>query len=362
MGSPEGIDLSISPVIAVVIPCYRVAAKVLGVIEAIGPEVAQIFVIDDKCPERSGALVERECHDPRVRVLHHEVNKGVGGAIVTGYRAALDAEADIIIKVDGDGQMDPALIPVFVAPLAAGEADYVKGNRFYSISATRKMPAVRIFGNAALSFVTKLSSGYWSIFDPTNGYTAINSKAAISIELEKLAERYFFETDMLIKLGDVRAVVLDVPMRAKYEDEVSSLKLSRVIGDFIWRHLAATTRRLFYSYFLRDFNIASLNLAVGMAFLLFGTAFGVAAWMQSSLSGVPATTGTVMISVLPIVVGIQMLLFFFSFDMGNEPRRTLQSISGAVSLLRQESQISATNLRLRQGDDRNADRKTVTKS
>src|SRR5437899_2197211 len=121
----------ILPQISVVIPCYRVGKQVLDVIAGIGPECTAIFVIDDHCPEQTGRLVERCVTDPRVRVFYHEKNTGVGGAVMTGYRAALEAGADIIVKIDGDGQMDPRLIPQFVAPIARGEADYTKGNRFF---------------------------------------------------------------------------------------------------------------------------------------------------------------------------------------------------------------------------------------
>ncbi len=154
--------------IAVVIPSYRVVKHILGVLSAIGPEIWRIYVIDDKCPEGSGDYVEDNCIDTRVVVLRHGTNQGVGSAVMTGYRAAIADGADIIVKVDGDGQMDPALIPNFIEPILAGEADYTKGNRFFYLEEIRAMPKVRLFGNAVLSFMTKLSSGYWDVFDPTN--------------------------------------------------------------------------------------------------------------------------------------------------------------------------------------------------
>ena len=134
--------------ISVVIPCYKVSAHICLLLEKIGSEVNAIFVVDDACPERSGALVEQNCKDPRVRVIYHTVNRGVGGAVLTGYQAAIEAGADIIVKLDGDGQMDPALIPFFISPIMAGEADYTKGNRFFDLEGIRNMPIVRLFGNA----------------------------------------------------------------------------------------------------------------------------------------------------------------------------------------------------------------------
>ncbi|WP_282948895.1 MULTISPECIES: glycosyltransferase family 2 protein [unclassified Sphingopyxis] len=310
--------------LAVVIPSYRVKAHILDVIARIGPEVAMIFVVDDACPDGSGAYVGEQCRDPRVRVLRHEVNRGVGGAMMTGYRAALDAGADIIVKVDGDGQMDPALIPHIARPVLARQADYAKGNRFHSLWNVRRMPRVRLYGNAALSFMTKLSSGYWGIFDPTNGYTAIHAAALERIEFANVSERYFFETDMLINLGNARAVVADVPMEAVYADEVSNLRIRNELWPFLRTHLREVVKRIFYTYFLRDFSPATLQLLIGAIFLLFGTIYGAAEWYRSVSTGEIASTGTVMIAVLPIILGVQLLLNFLAFDMANEPKVPIQ--------------------------------------
>jgi dolichol-phosphate mannosyltransferase len=320
--------------VAVVIPSYRVKAKILDVIKLIGPEVCLIFVVDDQCPEGSGQHVLDSQDDPRVKVIFHSKNKGVGGAVISGYRAAADAGADIVVKVDGDGQMDPRLLSHFVAPIVGGEADYAKGNRFYSRRATNNMPAVRLIGNAMLSFMTKASSGYYGIFDPTNGYTAIHKRAILSLDLDKIAERYFFESDLLIQLGDVRAVVVDVPMEAVYADEKSSLRVSHVVGDFLVRHAHAYAHRLFYSYFIRDFNMGTINLVLGFFLTCFGVIFGAIKWAGSIETGVVVTTGTVMLSVLPIVIGVQMLLFFLAYDMSHEPKRPLQARASLTTLAR----------------------------
>lgn len=314
-------------IIAVVIPCYRVARHILSVLNGIGPECSLVFVIDDCCPEGSGRLVEEKSRDPRVRVIYHEVNRGVGGAVVTGYRAALAAGATIVIKIDGDGQMDPRLLGLFAAPLLRQEADYAKGNRFYSVRNVRGMPAVRIFGNSALSFVTKLSSGYWSIFDPTNGYTAIHAAALSRIELDGLSRRYFFESDMLISLAGIRAVVRDIPMEAVYGDEVSGLRIRRVALEFLFKHLRELGKRILYSYFLRDFNLASLDLIAGVLLLGFGGIFGATEWERSIRTDVPATTGTVILATLPIILGFQLLLSFLSYDIANEPEVPLQKVA-----------------------------------
>ncbi len=251
--------------VAVVIPCYRVTAHVLQVIAAVGPEVHRIFVVDDACPDGSGALVQAQCTDPRVKVYFHESNQGVGGAVMTGYKAAMADDMDIIVKVDGDGQMAPALIPYFIAPILKGQADYTKGNRFYDLTHIGQMPRIRLFGNMVLSFMAKLSSGYWNLFDTTNGFTAIHAKAARRIAFDKVSQRYFFETDLLFRLNIIRAVVIDIPMDASYGSEKSNLQASRVLGEFFVKHLRNFAKRVVYNYFLRDMTAASLELVLGQA-------------------------------------------------------------------------------------------------
>jgi len=311
------------PKVAVVIPCYKVKNHILSVIGGIGPEVVRIYAVDDCCPDGSGDFVEAHCTDERVIVLRHSENQGVGGAVMSGYRAAIDDNMEVIVKVDGDGQMDPSLIPDFIAPILAGEADYTKGNRFFDLEEIRAMPRMRLFGNAMLSFMTKLSSGYWDLFDPTNGYTAIHVTVARHLPFKKISHRYFFETDMLFRLNTIRAVVVDVPMNAKYVDEVSNLKISKIIGEFLAKHVRNFSKRIFYSYYLRDMSVASLELPLGLVFLGFGLLYGGYHWVESSQMGVPTPAGTVMMSALPIIAGIQFLLGFISYDVASVPVRPL---------------------------------------
>lgn len=307
--------------IAVVIPCYAVSAHICDLIQKIGNDVDTIFVIDDCCPEKSGSLVESSCTDPRVRVIYHATNQGVGGAVLTGYWAAIEAGAEVIVKLDGDGQMDPGLIPDFVAPIMAGEADYTKGNRFFDLEEIRAMPKARLFGNAVLSFMTKLSSGYWDLFDPTNGYTAIHADVARHLPVEKISRRYFFETDMLFRLNTLRAVVVDVPMDAKYGDEVSNLKISKVVGEFLVKHVRNFVKRIFYNYYLRDMSLASIELPLGILLFTSGCGFGIYHWINSLKQGVATPAGTVMLAALPILMGAQLVLAFLGYDIANVPRR-----------------------------------------
>jgi glycosyltransferase involved in cell wall biosynthesis len=312
--------------IAVVIPCYRVAKHILTVCESIPDFVARIYVVDDACPEQSGQLVLDNIQDPRLKVLFHEQNQGVGGAVMTGYQAALAGGADIIVKIDGDGQMDASLIQYFIQPIASGQADYTKGNRFYDLTGLKSMPKVRIFGNAVLSLLNKLSSGYWNIFDPTNGYTAVHANVCRRLPFSKISNRYFFETDMLFRLNTLRAMVMDIPMDAKYASEVSNLKVSGVAGEFLWKHLRNVVKRIGYNYFLRDMSIASIELVLGLLLAVFGVSFGLHGWLLSIQTNVAATAGTVMIAAMPILLGMQLILSFIGHDIASVPRHAIHRL------------------------------------
>ena len=306
--------------VAVVIPSYRVTQHILEVLEGIGPEIRQIFVVDDACPDSSGDFVEKHSRDKRVKVLRHSENQGVGGAVITGYRAALEAGADIVVKVDGDGQMNPALIPNLIAPILAGEADYAKGNRFDSLEDLYEMPRVRILGNAVLSLWSKQSTGYWRITDPTNGFTAIHRKALENIHLDKLRKTYFFESDMLFRLSIINAVVTDVPMKAVYGDEKSHLKIRKVLVEFPFRHTVNLLKRVFYRYYLREWSIASIELPVGLSLLVFGLWFGIASFIDASGAGRATTAGQVTVAAIGIILGVQFLLSFLAYDVQSEPK------------------------------------------
>ena len=312
--------------VAVVIPCYRVRRHIGHVISAVLGRVSHIYVIDDCCPEGSGRAVTDMFSECSVTVLFHSQNQGVGGAVATGYRQALRDGHQIIVKMDGDGQMDPHNLAALVAPILRGDADYTKGNRFFDVRMLRDMPSLRLFGNACLSFVNKLSSGYWDIMDPTNGFTAIDRAALERLDLDRVEQRYFFESDMLFRLSLIRAVVRDVPMRAIYGDEESNLQIWRVAVEFPRKHLVRVIKQFVYLYLLRDFNMGSLHTLFGVPLVLFGLLFGAWHWVDSVRSGIPAPTGTVMLAVLPIILGTQLLLSAISYDIGNRPAEPLRNL------------------------------------
>lgn len=313
-------DARPQPRIAVVIPCYRVTQSIEDVLARIGPEVSLVICVDDACPDGSGQLIQERCSgDPRIIVLTRDENGGVGAATCTGYQAALAAGADVIVKIDGDGQMDPRLIPHFAAQIADGQADYVKGNRFFSVETLLQMSRVRVLGNAGLSFITKLSTGYWDLFDPTNGYTAIAAPVVEALPLGKMHPRFFFESDMLFRLGTLRARVIELPMTGHYGSEKSHLSELRALATFPLLHVRNLLKRILYMYFVRGFSIASLNLVLGLLLLAFGGIFGAVRWFESSSMGVAATAGTVMLAALPILAGLQLILAFLAHDMAMVP-------------------------------------------
>lgn len=320
--------------IGVVIPCYKVKNQILDVLRNIPDLVDYIYVVDDACPEMTGRYVEENITDSRIKVILHEKNKGVGAAVMSGYSAAIKQGVEIVVKIDGDGQMDPHLISKFIYPIILGEADYTKGNRFYNRDMIRQMPLMRLIGNGILSFFTKFSSGYWDLFDPTNGYTAIHTKIAAILPFKRISSRYFFESDMLFHLNTIRAVVVDVPMSAKYDDEVSNLKISKILVEFLYKHLRNFVRRIFYSYYLRDFSIASIELPLGLLMTAFGIIYGILSWSESLKLGIEASAGTVMFSALPILIGIQLILAFLNYDISIVPKRVLHKLLGEYKCIK----------------------------
>lgn len=311
-----GADLKI----AVVIPCFRVKDHILEVVRGIGPEVSSIYVVDDACPDGSGAFLREKSKDTRLNFIFHEENQGVGGAVVSGYKAAFADGADVVVKIDGDGQMDPRLIPAIAKPVIEGHADYSKGDRFDSLENLFGMPKVRIFGNAVLSLWAKFSTGYWSMTDPTNGFTAIHRRALGAMNLDKIRKSYFFESDILFRLNIANCVVADVPMAAVYGSEKSNMSILKVMFEFPWRHTVNLWKRIFYRYYLREWNVGSFELPLGFFLVVFGAWFGLSSFLNASAAGVATTAGQVTGSAVALILGVQLLLSFLSYDVQSEPR------------------------------------------
>lgn len=312
--------------IAAVIPCYRVEREVQSVLRNIPGFVKHIIVVDDASPDATADLVAASMEeDERILLIRHPSNQGVGGAMVTGYRKALELGAQIVVKIDGDGQMDMTHLPSLLAPLIEGTADYTKGNRFRDFKSLQRMPLVRRIGNLALGFLAKSATGYWNLFDATNGFVAIRSEVLAQLPLDQIDRSYFFEISILANLYLTGAVVKDVPMPARYRDEVSSLSIQRVLLEFPLKLLTTLIRRLVLKNFIYDFSMASIYLLVGLPLLMFGLVFGITRWIQYASIGVPAPTGTVMLPTLSVLLGIQFLLSAIEIDLRSVPIEPLSN-------------------------------------
>ena len=310
--------------IAAVIPCYRVESTIGGVIANLPSYIKHIILIDDASPDQTSQVVTGLAeNDSRIILLRHEKNQGVGGAVRTGFRKALELNADIIVKIDGDGQMDTSHLPSLLSPILQGEADYTKGNRFRDFQALRKMPLIRRIGNMGLAFLTKAATGYWNLFDPTNGFIAIHGKVLAQLPLKHIDRTYFFETAMLANLYLVGAVVKDVPMPARYGAEVSNLSIRRSLIEFPVKLLKTFVRRLVLKNLIYDFSMASIYLLAGLPLLLFGLIFGINRWIYYASLNIPAPTGTVMLPTLSVLVGIQFLIAAIEIDLRSVPQNPI---------------------------------------
>jgi len=315
--------------IAVVIPAYRVEASIEGVLQRMPDWVDRIFVVDDASPDDSAVRAGR-VGDARVVLLRHERNQGVGGAMATGIQAALEASQDIVVKCDGDGQMDPRDIPLLIAPLLEDVADHVKGSRFHHSRQLRSMPKWRFVGNVGLTFLTKLASGYWNVLDPVNGFLATRADVLQKIPLSRLARGFFFETDLLIRLNVIEARVIDVALPARYGDEPSSLSPVRALVGFPPRLAAGLARRIFWRYLFYDVSPVAIFGILGLALFSFGFGFGSYQWIRHALRGEGAPLGTIMVAVLPLILGFQLILQAVVLDLQQTPRPGRKAEGGPV--------------------------------
>lgn len=306
--------------IAVVIPCYKVSKHLKDVLLSIPEFVDDIIVIDDACPENSGTIARNQ-EKSNIHVIEHEHNLGVGGAVISGYRKACSLESDIIVKLDGDGQMNPDYLEKLIQPILDSKADYTKGNRFHDFEALKTMPKTRLFGNSTLSFIIKAASGYWNMMDPTNGFCAISRKALQSIDLDKIEQRYFFETDLLIHLNLANKVVQDVAIPAIYKDEKSNLSIRKTLFSFPFKIWKRFMKRIFFKYYIYNFNMASIYIFIGIPMLLFGFTFGVYRWTIGIMENTENNAGTIMLVALPIILGVQFLLQAIHIDIQSVPKK-----------------------------------------
>ena len=322
---PQVVDFS-QYRIAAVVPAYRVEREIESVLCDLPPYLDPIVVVDDASPDRTAAIVSALTErDRRLVLVRHEHNQGVGGAMVSGFRKALELGARIVVKIDGDGQMDLSRLPDLLSPLILGKADYTKGNRFRDFAALRQMPLIRRIGNMSLAFLTKAATGYWNLFDPTNGFLAIRAEALAQLPLDRIDKTYYFETSMLANLYLLGAVVQDVPMPARYRGEVSSLVIHRVLFEFPPKLLTTLVRRVLLKNFIYDYSMGTIYILVGLPLFLFGVIFGATKWIHYASLDIPAPTGTVILPTLCVLLGIQLLLSAIESDLRSVPRQPITS-------------------------------------
>ncbi len=311
--------------LAVVVPCYRVEREIQTVLQGIPKYVKYIIVVDDASPDSTFQIVATLAKkDKRIVPIRHDANQGVGGAMLSGFRKALELGAQIVVKVDGDGQMDTSRMPELIAPLIHGQADYTKGNRFRDFVSLQQMPLIRRVGNMGLAFISKAATGYWTLFDPTNGFVAIRGEVLAQLPFERIDKSYYFETSMLANLYLLGAVVKDIPMPARYQSEVSNMLLHRILFQFPLKLFGTFVKRLALKNYIYDFTMGSIYLLVGVPLLVFGLTFGIDKWIEYALQdGVTAPTGTVMLPTLSVLLGIQLLLSAIEIDLRSVPREPL---------------------------------------
>jgi glycosyltransferase involved in cell wall biosynthesis len=304
--------------IAALVPAFNEEAHVGGVIATMPDYVDLIVVVDDASTDgTSGAVLAAD--DDRVRLIRHPHNGGLGASLSTAHRAALAEGADISVVMAGDGQMDPAYLPRLLDPIADLGYDFAKGNRFFAADSWRGMPWHRVLGNLALTILTKAATGYWDVFDPQNGYTAMARGVQQRVPWQQVASDYSFENDVLAHLGVLRARIKDVDIPAVYGDEVSHMQVRSAAPRILATLTRALVRRMWLRHIVRGPSVLALLGLGGLALCLWALAFG--AWVAWQSLGPPqASPATVMLAVGPLLLGCELLLAALLLDIADSPR------------------------------------------
>ena len=299
--------------VAVVVPAHN-ESRLVGRVVTTSPDlVDHVIVVDDASTDGTAEAAE-SVGDKRLEVVRLTENQGVGGAILAGHRKALELGADVAVVMAGDAQMNPDHLPALLDPIAEGDAQFTKANRFYAYGSFTGMPRHRILGNVLMSFMTKAASGYWGLFDPLNGYTAVHRTALERLAFDRIAKRYDFENDLLIHLNILRVPARDVPIPALYGDEVSGIRIGRVGWSMMRRLWRGFWHRIWRKYVVQSFSPVALLLFSGLGLLTLGLLVGI--FIIANTLGPPvASAGTVLLCVGPLLSGLHLLIFAMFLDI-----------------------------------------------
>ncbi len=300
--------------IGVVIPCFMGGDITLKLVEDLKIFADLIVLVDDKCPLRTGKKIKKKFNEPKIEIIFNQENLGVGGATKIGFDFLLKEGCEIIIKMDADYQMDPKNIPKLINPIIKKECDSTKGNRFTNAESLLKMPRVRLIGNTFLSYLSKLSTGYWEIFDPTNGFIAFNSYALKRINYSKTDNRYFFETDILFRCSLENININNVSIDSEYNNHFSSLQPVKEIIPFFIKNLKLLFKRIIYQYFLFDFNVGSVNLILSLLFGLTSLFYLIFLLLKTNITNIYTSAAEASFFSIVSVISMQFFLSFIFYD------------------------------------------------
>jgi dolichol-phosphate mannosyltransferase len=309
--------------ISVIIPAFNIGENIIDFLKRIPEYVDQIYLIDDCCPLRTGKIAEeRKSEFKKLNIFYNHKNLGVGGAVKVGYRESLKSNIDIIVKIDGDNQMNPDEINKLVEPLLNAEYQYAKGNRFLNRDEIENYPKARFYGNIFLSFMSKLSSGYWDIFDPINGYTAITKESLKILNLKKIDDGYFFESDMLFNLYLKKFKVKDIPVEIKYfKNQIQNMSLIRESFNFLFKNISRSFKRVKLTYFNNNFTLGSFFSGMFFLSAIFTIFYGGFNYLYHYILNEFAPTGVVVISSIFLLLMFLSLMIFLILDNFNNPNK-----------------------------------------
>jgi len=273
-----------------------------------------VVLVDDCCPLKTGNKVLKKNISSKLTVLFNKKNLGVGGATKIGFKRLLQKDCDVIVKIDADFQMNPADIPRMVQPIFQNKYDATKGNRFTNIDKLLNMPKLRLIGNTFLSYLTKFSTGYWELFDPTNGFIAFRKEILENIDLNKTDDKFFFETDLLFRCSLKNVSIKNIEIDAVYDNTYSSLNPLKELPIFLIKNIKLLLKRVIYQYYVLDFNPGSIELFLSIITGFFASVIGLNSLYLTSKTRELTSAGTSSLFTVLSIISLQMFLAFIYYD------------------------------------------------